>query len=162
MEDPILYVVLNKELKMSAGKAAAQTAHAVAMLGRKNDGFTSYNRRTVIVLGAENEAQIRTLHEYLANAGLYSEYYIDEGANEVGAYSVTALACEAIDGNYAVHREIFEPFDLFSVDEGDAYAKALFYLEKISQGLRSYDFMDSNDYTPRVIKKAIKWLRKQK
>ena len=70
--NPILYVILNKELNMSAGKAAAQTAHAVAMLGNFNNAFIDFNKRTVIVLEAENEAQIRNLNEYLFNEGLSS------------------------------------------------------------------------------------------
>lgn len=154
--NPIIYVILNKELNMSAGKAAAQTAHAVAMLGNFNNSFIDFNLRTVIVLEAENEAQIRNLNEYLFNEGLSSYYYIDEGANEVGPYSVTAMAVEPIAFNDETRRKIFAPFRLYGGQ--DPEKRALEALEQISRGYLGF----ADDYTPRPVRSAIKWLRKQK
>lgn len=158
--NPILYVILNKELNMSAGKAAAQTAHAVAMLGNFNNAFIDFNKRTVIVLEAENEAQIRNLNEYLFNEGLSSYYYIDEGFNEVGPYSVTAMAVEPIAAGDEERRQIFAPFNLYGGLAEDPRKAALDSLFVLSREFRSYDFMDTIDYTPRPIRKAIKWLRR--
>lgn len=116
MENPILYVVLNKDLKMSAGKAAAQAVHAAMMLQERGRCFADYPKRTVIVLEA-TETQIRNLEEYLDIAGIFADYYIDEGVNEVDPYSITALAVEPIAAADTETRAIFAPFKLFSVPE---------------------------------------------
>lgn len=109
---PFIYVVLNGELKMSPGKAAAQTAHAVAMLQQRSlDDFVSSNSRTVIVLEATNSEQIKNLNKYLEREDVDSDYYIDEGYNEVGAYSVTALA--AYVGESEKLRNIFISLPLY-------------------------------------------------
>jgi peptidyl-tRNA hydrolase len=109
--NPILYVLLNGELKMSSGKAAAQAVHAAKMLGASKD-FANY-KRTVIILEAKNSEQLRNLHEYLKTAGIKSCYYIDEGANEVDAYSLTALAVYPFDYEDEAKREIFASFPLY-------------------------------------------------
>lgn len=118
MEDPILYIILNKELNMSAGKASAQAVHAAMMLESNGKvGFSDSYRRTVIVLEAENAKQIENLWEYLDKAGIYAQYYIDEGVNEVSAYSITAMAVEPIWSGDLEKREIFKPFKLFTAHE---------------------------------------------
>ena len=85
-----MYVIVNKDLKMSKGKVAAQVAHAVARLNVKDAADTC------IVLQATTE-QIRNLGIYLALRGIKSHQYIDEGANEVPPYSITAMAVRPID-----------------------------------------------------------------
>jgi peptidyl-tRNA hydrolase len=120
MENPILYVVLNGELKMSAGKAAAQAVHAAMMLEDNYSGsFAAAYKRTVIVLEAKNAEQIKNLEEYLTMADVFAEYYIDEGVNEVDAYSVTALAVEPIAHDDTEKREIFASFPLFGYKKND-------------------------------------------
>ena len=156
MENPILYVILNKELKMSAGKAAAQTAHAVALLGDFNNKFIDTARRTVIVLEAENEAQIRSLNEYLFNVGLASFYYIDEGENEVPAYSVTAMAVEPFEADDKEKREVFNDFGLFNI-RVDGQKESLDYLKHEAYMLQRF-----RDHVPRHIKKTIEWLQAKK
>lgn len=157
MENPILYVVLNKDLKMSAGKASSQAVHAAMMLPDGSGGrFTEAFRRTVIVLEATS-VQIRNLQEYLAIADIAADYYIDEGVNEVAPYSITALAVEPIASDDAVKRAIFEPFKLFT-GEGNKYEEALRFLERCSHDFRSYG-MPIGDYTPRYMKKTLDWLR---
>lgn len=151
--NPILYVILNKELNMSAGKAAAQTAHAVAMLGNFNNAFIDFNKRTVIVLEAENEAQIRNLNEYLFNEGLSSYYYIDEGVNEVGPYSVTAMAVEPIAAGDEERRQIFAPFNLYGGSSSKDAWVALSNVVNNGDGWLG---------VPWFVRKTIKWLRKQK
>ena len=155
--NPILYVILNKELNMSAGKASAQAVHAAMLLEGNYSGlFSSSYKRTVIVLEAENENQIKNLYLYLESAGIFSDYYIDEGVNEVGPYSVTALAVEPIAYDDEEKRSIFAPFKLFS--GGAPEERALEALEDISGRYLGI----ADDYTPRAVKRAIKWLRKQK
>lgn len=157
MENPILYVILNKELNMSAGKASAQAVHAAMMLeGNYSWLFSSAYKRTVVVLEAENSDQIRSLWEYLKTAGIFSDYYIDEGFNEVGPYSVTALAVEPIAYDDEEKRSIFRPFSLFNANP---YESALDGLTRISH---SYRGGLVEDYTPGAVRRAIKWLRKNK
>lgn len=142
---------------MSAGKAAAQTAHAVSLLGNFNQTFIEKPRRTVIVLEAENENQMKNLEEYLFDAGLASFLYTDEGANEVPAYSVTAMAVEPFDEEDKELREIFKPFQLFYADSNEM---ALEGLRGVARSYRNYS--DWTDHTPRVLNKAIKFLEKRK
>lgn len=98
---------------MSPGKAAAQAVHsAMLMSDNSREDFLSDFRRTVIVLEAKNAEQIKNLAWYLGEAGVDSDYYIDEGVNEVDAYSVTSLA--AFVGDNEELRSIFEALPLYS------------------------------------------------
>lgn len=122
IQKPVLYVLLNGELNMSPGKAAAQAVHATANMIYQCDEFDFVDNyyRAVIVLRAENQQQIENLHTYLTEADIVSDYYIDEGVNEVGAYSITALAVEPLDAEDEVSREIFRPFPLYGFKEKKA------------------------------------------
>lgn len=109
---------------MSAGKAAAQAVHAAMMLQERGFEFANFNKRTVVVLEAKNSEAIKNLQEYLTNGDIWSDYYIDEGVNEVDAYSVTALVVEPIDAEDSDKREIFSAFNLFGAndyDDSDGY-----------------------------------------
>lgn len=117
MKNPIMYIVLNGELKMSPGKAAAQAVHSAMLLnGNSKDDFLSDFRRTVIVLEAKNAMQLQNLSIYLDEAEVDADYYIDEGVNEVDAYSITALA--AFVGDNEELRQIFEAFPLYGKKKG--------------------------------------------
>lgn len=113
MKNPIIYVVLNGELKMSPGKAAAQAVHSAMLLNSNSKyDFMSDFRRTVIVLEAKNAMQIQNLAVYLDQADIDSDFYIDEGVNEVDAYSITALS--AFVGDNEELRQVFEAFPLYN------------------------------------------------
>lgn len=116
MDNPFIYIVINGELKMSPGKAAAQAVHAAAMLQGIHD-FSREIKRTVIVLEAKNTQQLMNLRGYLSALNIPSEYYIDEGVNEVDVYSVTALAVGPIEADDLEKREILAPFPLFPKKE---------------------------------------------
>ena len=157
MKNPRIYVVLNGELKMSPGKAAAQAAHAVMLLnGNSKENFVSDYLRTVIVVEAKNSEQIKNLAIYLDEADIDTDYYIDEGANEVDAYSVTALA--AFVGDNEEDYKKFESFPLFS-GEKDPYVEAIKHLNIIY-------FNEFDDFfgpsAPSHLKKTMKWLENQK
>jgi peptidyl-tRNA hydrolase len=110
----IRYIVVNKDLKMSAGKAMAQTVHAVSLVSGPKDP-TAYNnakQRTVIVLEGTGE-QIKNLHNYLIDRDIDCDYVIDEGTNEIPTMSITALATEAFDIEDIEKREIFSRFKLY-------------------------------------------------
>jgi peptidyl-tRNA hydrolase len=113
MNNPVIYIVINGELKMSPGKAAAQAVHASMTLGINSVAeFATQQKRTVIVLEAKNAEQIKNLQEYLDISDIDADYYIDEGVNEVDAYSVTALA--AFVGDNEELRKMFEGFSLYN------------------------------------------------
>lgn len=115
MDNPILYVLLNGELKMSPGKAAAQAVHAVSSLNADYPikDFSNKVKRTVIILEAESQQQMVNLQQYLNALDVPTAGYIDEGVNEVSPYSVTALAVGPIDADDIEKRDILKPFPLF-------------------------------------------------
>lgn len=111
---PILYVILNGKLNMSPGKAAAQAVHAVMGLDNKErTKFMGNYRRTVVVLEAKGREQLDGIADYLSDAGIDYHYYIDEGVNEVDAFSLTALAVEVMDTEDTDKREIFADLPLY-------------------------------------------------
>lgn len=110
----IQYIVVNKDLKMSAGKAMAQVAHAVSLVSKAKD-LTKYNKanqRTVIVLQGTGQ-QMENLDLYLYERGIRAQYVVDEGVNEIPTMSITALATEQLDIKNEEHREMFSGFDLY-------------------------------------------------
>ena len=99
---------------MSAGKAAAQAVHASLMLSCNAHGdFLNDYKRTVVVLEAKNSDQLKNLYSYLDDTDIESNYYIDEGKNEVDAYSATALVAGPIAYEDEEKRNIFADFPLF-------------------------------------------------
>lgn len=112
MANQLVYVVLNGELKMSSGKAAAQAVHAVAMLPDIKK-FGRNTQRTVIVLESKDTKQLLNLTQYLRACNIPAEFYIDEGVNEVDAYSVTALAVGPIWDDDLQVRELFYSLPLY-------------------------------------------------
>jgi len=114
MKNPIIYIILNGELKMSPGKACSQSVHASMMLNANSKSdFLSDKKRTVIILEAKSTEQIKNLFIYLDDDDIDCDYYVDEGKNEVDAYSVTALAVGPIAYDDTEKREMFEAFPLF-------------------------------------------------
>ncbi len=111
---PILYIILNGELKMSPGKGAAQAVHAAMMLETgASQLFKDKYERTVIILEAKNSEALRNLHEYLKTANIYSKYYIDERSEKGDPYQLTALAVDIFDIEDTDKRSIFSGFSLF-------------------------------------------------
>lgn len=153
MKNPVIYVLLNGELKMSPGKAAAQAVHATMLLDADSKGnFLSDYKRTVVVLEAKNSEQMKNLFTYLDDAEIDCDYYIDEGKNEVDAYSITALA--AFVGDNEELRELFESFPLYgghiTVKQTDRFG---FSNEKLT--IPNYLEVESK-FAFRALKKAVK------
>lgn len=118
---------------MSSGKAAAQAVHAAMMIPEEyKHEFSDEDRpykRTVIILEAKTGTQLDRIATYLERAGIHHETYIDEGKNEVEAFSMTALAVETIDENDEETREIFSALPLYGSQDQwhelqDALAKS--------------------------------------
>ncbi len=111
----IQYIVVNKDLKMSAGKGMSQVAHAVSLVSKPKD-IRVYNKakqRTVIVLEGTG-SQIENLALYLFERGVHAQYVIDEGVNEIPTMSITALATEQMDISDEENRKMLKGFTLYS------------------------------------------------
>jgi peptidyl-tRNA hydrolase len=101
-----MYILVNKDLKMSKGKTAAQVAHAASRVAENNGAA-----ETVIVLEA-HESQLRNLSQYLFDKDIHNVLYIDEGVNEIPPFSITALGVAPIDDEDDETRELFQGFPL--------------------------------------------------
>lgn len=112
MSKPVVYVLINGELKMSPGKAIAQASHAVIDMAKRGIGIDGLPR-TVIVLEAKNQIQMLNLQSYARQHALVAEVYIDEGVNEIDPYNITAMAISGIDADDLDKREIFRQFPLY-------------------------------------------------
>ena len=110
----IQYVIVNKDLKMSAGKAMAQVAHAVSLVSKPKDlkAYNAAKQRTVIVLEG-SAAQIENVCLYIYERGLHAEYVIDEGVNEIPTMSITAMATQQFDVEDQDARDMFRGFELY-------------------------------------------------
>lgn len=134
MINPCIYVLLNTELKMDAGKAMAQACHAVAGMmssfspfdkqnffeiikgeyDEKNDKtlyFHQYDPRTMIILDGKNADLMTRFQDYLNsdNIKLRSYIYTDEGSG----FQKTAMAVEPVDKEDARSKLIFNYFSLY-------------------------------------------------
>ncbi len=113
-ENPVLYVILNGALNMSAGKAAAQAVHSTMLLEGNYPGlFVSAYKRTVVVLEAPDGETIKNLLEYLQGAEIFAAYYIDERDEGGVPFNVTALAVEPIAHDDKIKRSVFSDFPLY-------------------------------------------------
>lgn len=122
--NPCLYVVVNSGLEMSAGKVAAQVAHAVSGLFHKygmDFEWSERDPRTVIILSG-CEYKIRNFRDYLhsENIGLRTYEYIDEGSD----FQMTAMAIEPINKFNPRSQLIMGQFPLWG-DEMDIYVKRI-------------------------------------
>lgn len=82
-------IIINKEIKMSAGKMAAQTAHASlgAFLRSKNQEWLTSGMKKVIVKGEDLEH----LQKRAGELGIPSFLVSDAGLTELEPGTVTAL-----------------------------------------------------------------------
>lgn len=117
MDNPTLYIFINKSLNMSTGKVASQAAHAAAYSMAQNhqednDLWLLNIEKTVIILEARDENHIRNIKDYLRQRGVNSEYIIDEGMNEVPPQTITALATTYMDKNEA-SKQLMGKFKLY-------------------------------------------------
>lgn len=125
--NPVQYIILNKSLGMSTGKAAAQAAHASQMgLLTHVDGDTRespYNKSIVnlwmrgghyakVVL--ETTDDLGVVAEYLAARGFYTYTVIDEGRTELPGLTRTAIGTGVVDKDSPHTRDVFGEFKLYT------------------------------------------------
>jgi PTH2 family peptidyl-tRNA hydrolase len=106
MPNYVQYLVANKGLGMSAGKLAAQVAHAAVKgyeltLGSLQMGaeIEEWNKtgHTKIVLEVADTAHLQAFREFAKSRGFNSWLVIDEGRTEVAPHSPTALGFPILD-----------------------------------------------------------------
>ena len=117
MNRPTVYVFMNKSLNMSAGKLAAQAAHAVTYLWtsriRDLDDFTTPPFQTMMVMQARNQEHLTAIRYYLKKRDIETIAVVDEGANETDPQVVTAVATQVVDKDIDMIKDIFGTFELY-------------------------------------------------
>lgn len=148
-KNPVMYVFVNKGLKMNAGKVSAQVAHAqeelfVEILDNGDNELRDFqfkcmkqNPRTVIVLEAKNTEELYKINSYLESCNIFTGIYVDEGSAD-GDYMLepTAIACQYLDKCDPRTETIFKMFRLYTYEEQENLEphlrKAATILERIS------------------------------
>lgn len=118
MSKPVMYIFLNKELGMSTGKAAAQTAHAAIEAYKISDARLIKEwelglHYTKLVMQARDEQHIRTIQKYLGDRSFESHLVIDEGMTEIDAHQATALGVQIVDREDPHTGATFSTFELY-------------------------------------------------
>lgn len=137
--NPVMYIILNKSLGMSTGKAAAQASHAAVEAYRLSMSLdpnthvpplphmcatTLYERNEVrlwykgghytkIVLESEGES-FQYLGDYLDARGFRNAVIIDEGRTEVEPFTPTAIGCAVVDKDNPHVQAVFGEFKLYN------------------------------------------------
>lgn len=99
-----MYLVIRKDLKMNAGKVAAQAGHAVQLTleqAEKRDDnlwLHSWRKRsyTKIALAVQSLEELQDLHQKLTDALLTSVMVVDEGRTQVQQNSITVLGIQPL------------------------------------------------------------------
>lgn len=137
MENPTLYIFINKSLNMSSGKVASQAAHAAAYSmaanhQEDNNLWLQSIHKTVIVLEARDENHLRNIKDYLRLRGVNSEFIIDEGVNEIPTHTITALCTVFMDKNQDADK-LFSTFNLYK-DEAPGVDAFIDYVRSLHRG----------------------------
>lgn len=103
-DEPIMYIIFNKSLKMSKGKVAAQAGHAVGMVIRDLEQeimgldriyiewhMGSY---TKVALSVPDEPSLKALYSSFNNNSFITRIVQDEGRTEIEMGSYTCMAIE--------------------------------------------------------------------
>lgn len=127
---PVMYIIANEGAGMSAGKLAAQVAHAAVEGYRlsvesdpRNPGqFQESNlirhwykggHYTKIVLGAKDAQDLQVKREYLSSRGFQASLIVDEGRTEIEPFTPTAIGVEIVDKDNPHVQATFSSFDLY-------------------------------------------------
>lgn len=132
---PAMYIFINKGLRMSAGKIAAQAGHAAVEAYREttekakqetsdSSGFDHRTQRLIdewykgghyakYVMEARDDAHMRNIKDYLEARDFKTVLIIDEGHTEVPPLSATALGVELVDKDDPHTAATFSSFQLF-------------------------------------------------
>lgn len=119
---PAMYIFVNKGLRMSPGKIAAQAAHAAVeaynlSLGDDYQDLVAAwyqgGHYMKLIMEARDEAHLHTIERYLTDRGFQTALIIDEGRTEIDALSATALGVALVDKDDPHTAATFSTFSLF-------------------------------------------------
>jgi PTH2 family peptidyl-tRNA hydrolase len=116
--NPVMYIFLNRELRMSTGKSAAQAAHAAVEAYKLSDpelivAWYVGGHYTKLVMAAEDTIQMNNIGNYIMDRGFHVAWIVDEGRTEVRPHSLTALGVEIVDKDDRHTAATFEGFKVF-------------------------------------------------
>lgn len=114
----VQYLFVNKGLRMSPGKMAAQAAHASveAYTVSRADLIRHWREGghyTKLVMEAESETHLLLIQRYIEDRWFKTKLIIDEGRTEVRPHSATALGVEIVDKDDPHAKATFESFRLY-------------------------------------------------
>ena len=116
---PVLYLFVNKELGMSGGKIAAQTAQTAsgAYLVSDEDMRSIWwnlgGHHTTYVMEARDSMHLRDIESYLQARNFKTFLMIDEGMTEVPPITPTMLGVEIVDKDDPHVAATFSIFKLY-------------------------------------------------
>ena len=118
MNNPIIYIFLNKSLHMSSEKCSAQVAHSVALslcneYKQYLDSWKKSIHKTIIVLEARDDNHLINIESYLKERDFRVYKQVDEGVNEIDAHSFTALATSILEKDDENVIKAFSTFNLY-------------------------------------------------
>ena len=94
----VLYLIVNKDLKMSSGKIASQCSHAVCALVRdlehkNNNNYQTWlaNHEPIIVLKATHEEILDIFNKYKNIKDVMCSATYDAGRTQIDANSLTVI-----------------------------------------------------------------------
>lgn len=116
--NPVIYVFVNKSLGMTAGKLAAQAAHAVAMvmIDETEEARLQWRNgvhKTMLVMEAKDENHINNIERYLKERNVPCRVVVDEGVNEIDPHTITALATAILNKDDENVSKTFSTFSLY-------------------------------------------------
>ena len=115
--EAVMYIFINRELRMSAGKLGAQSAHAAVEAYRSSDPKLVkqwYNTgHTKLILQARDSETLQTIERSLNKHGLKTFPVIDEGRTEIDPNQFTALGVEIVNKANEYIQDIFSTFQLY-------------------------------------------------
>jgi PTH2 family peptidyl-tRNA hydrolase len=124
---PAMYMFINKGLKMSPGKIAAQAGHAAVEAFRLSydAGLSDENAEKLMkawylgdhyakyVMEARDSEHLRDIREYLEVRGFKTVLILDEGHTEIAPITPTALGVALVDKDDEHTAATFSSFKLY-------------------------------------------------
>lgn len=110
--NPVMYILANKGLGMSAGKLAAQVGHAavrayiLSTFGTNGvvtedqlalTGEWLENGETKVVIECRDTEHLLSAQKYIESKGFLTYLIVDEGRTEIDPHSPTALGVQVVD-----------------------------------------------------------------
>jgi peptidyl-tRNA hydrolase len=145
-----MYIFINKGLRMSPGKIAAQAGHAALEAGLISNGVTAGGitaeaaalwdewrkglHYAKYVMEARDRDHLLDIERYLKERGFRTVLIIDEGHTEIDPITPTALGVALVDKDDPHTAAIFSSFKLYKEPRPGADLKKPGFLESLLTG----------------------------